>query len=128
MGFQDGIANRSRFLRRKKIEQPQPPVQDFRPIDDAVNLIIHRYNPKMVIVYGPSARGYSDDGCALSILVVKDTKHMFGSQMTITKALARNSLFGDFDVITPEHFRKTSNIPDTLAYKAINDGYVAYEA
>lgn len=128
VGFAEGIANRSRFLACLGAEKVEPPVQDFSPVDDAVRLILDRYKPEMVVVHGPSARGYTEDGTALSILIVKDTTHVFRSQQTITRALARSSLFGDFDVITPEHYRRTVLIPGTMAYKATEDGYIAYRS
>ena len=96
-------------------------------IDDAVDIIIEKFHPVKIIIYGPTAKGYVGDRKVNLVVIVKDgdTREI---QKKIVWELALDYIDGDVTVYTVAGFDRCVEDSYTVAYDAMNTGRVVYGA
>lgn len=122
-----GRINREAFLERDRASEKKPPIPDFATVDSAVDYVASKYKPELIVVHGPSARGFIED-TGVQMIIVKKVRSPFDTRIKISQELGRRFIDGDFIVISPKRFDETVGIPGTFAHDSLEDGYVAYEA
>jgi predicted nucleotidyltransferase len=96
-------------------------------IRDIVDLIVERFHPEQVILFGSHARGDAGPDSDVDLLVVVP---VLGSkrekQLEIRVALHRFKIPMDLIVTTPEDFEWRKDIPGTIERPAVVEGEVLY--
>lgn len=102
---------------------------DYTLVDDAVNLIVTKFNPEKIIIFGSVASGTADDDSDIDILVVMNTKgDKISRRIPLIIALGKLRVDTDVIVATPEEFEAKKDDDSTFIHEIVNTGYVAYEA
>ncbi len=97
-------------------------------IEEITQLLVEKFNPEKVILFGSHASGGADEESDVDLLVVADTK--LPPQDRFPEA---SRLLGDypyaFDVIikTPEEYRRFRKAVNHIVYFADKYGQVIYE-
>jgi predicted nucleotidyltransferase len=94
----------------------------------AVNVLVDRFRPDRVILFGSQARGTADPRSDVDLLVVCPVQ---GSRRALQVAMDR-TLRGcrfarDIVILTREEFERDRHIPGTVARPAWLEGRVLYE-
>ncbi len=99
-----------------------------KKIEEMVRLIVERFHPDQIILFGSYARGEAGPDSDVDLLVVMPVS---GSKrkiaVEIDLALAGSGLAKDIIVVTPEEFKRTRNVIGTIVYPAMREGKVMYE-
>ena len=105
-----------------KLNRPHPGI-----MFEAVDIIVEKFSPRAVIIYGATAMGYVDDRKVSLVVIVDggDTRKLWGDMVC---ELAYNQIYGDVTVYTEDQFNEYSKEINTVAYDAVRTGFVAYEA
>ena len=92
---------------------------------EAVDIVVEKYHPKYVIIYGPTAKGYVDDRKVCMVVIVEsgNTEALWGD---IVWDLAMDGIDGDVTVFTERQFDEYRNDTYSVAYDACKTGFVAY--
>ena len=98
-------------------------------VQETIDTIVEKFNPKMVIVFGSVAKGTADDHSDLDILVVMETdQSYFKRPIAIYKEVYRIGIPKDILVLTPEEFDEGKYNPYSFTSEIVRTGKVAYEA
>lgn len=99
-----------------------------RTLGQMVDLIVKRFAPDRVILFGSHATGLAGPDSDLDLLVVMKPKHSKAAQeLEILKVLRRFRMPKDIVVTTPEDFAWRAKIPGTVERPAAQEGRVLYE-
>ena len=104
----------------ERFNDPSPGI-----IFDAVDIIVERFHPIAVIVFGDTALGdvrYRK----VRLLVISDTEDSDTLWADIVTALVEGCIDGDVDVYTPQLFLDNVDNGNTSACEAVRTGFVAY--
>ena len=97
-------------------------------IEEMVRRIVEQFSPDRVILFGSHARGAAGPDSDVDLLVVMDCPDPTRQPATeIRKALADLPVPKDVIVVTPEYFRRYSNIVGTIVWPAVHEGKLLYE-
>ena len=98
---------------------------------DTVNrlktFIIEHYEPRMVILYGSTARGDTDEFSDIDIMVIKD---VIDGKKAVAKILAdTNNIVRDKHIMLRSVYEYSSqkDIPGTIVFSALHEGIVLYK-
>lgn len=129
VAIEEGRSNREMLLERDRTtrSKSKPPIPDFATVDSAVDYVASKYKPELIIVHGPSARGFVQD-TGVQMIVVKKVRSPLDTRIKISQELGRRFIDGDFIVMAPKDFHESVGVPGSFAYHSLEDGYVAYEA
>ena len=92
---------------------------------EAVDIVVERFHPKCVMIYGPTAKGYvaGRKVCMVVIVETGDTKTLWDD---IVWDLAMEGIDGDVAVFTDSMFDEYRHDSCSIAYVACKTGFVAY--
>ena len=97
------------------------------PIQQMVRLIVNRFHPEKIILFGSHARGKADPDSDVDLLVVVPiSRSKREKQLEIRKALRGISAPKDIIVSTPEEFEWRQEVVGTIEYPAAKQGKVLY--
>lgn len=98
-------------------------------IEDAVQRIVERFHPAKIILFGSHARGSAGPDSDVDLLVVMDVKDSKRRQaVEIDLALSDRTFPLDLIVVTPEEFERYRDVAGHIAYPAVREGKVLYDA
>ena len=98
-----------------------------RTIRAMARLIVERFDPDQIILFGSHARGagsYDSDVDLLVVMPVKGSKRR--KQIDIRLALQHFPVAKDIVVTTPEDFEWRKTVPGTIERPAAREGRVLY--
>ena len=91
-------------------------------------ILVGRFHPERVILFGSQARGSADERSDVDILVVCPINGRRRSLMVeMDRALRGLGIARDVIVLSPEEFERDRHIPGTIARPAWREGRVLYE-
>jgi len=94
----------------------------------AVDVLVDRFRPHRVILFGSHARGTADDHSDVDLLVVCPVGGSRRALQVAMDRLLRGCRFArDIVILTPEEFQRDRHIPGTVARPAWLEGRVLYE-
>ncbi len=98
------------------------------PVPEMVRIIVERYRPERVVLFGSRARGTAGPSSDVDLLVVA---HVDGSKRRfaadIDEALAPLRVPKDIVVATPDEVERSLDAPDSICRSAVSEGTVVYE-
>ena len=98
-------------------------------VDETIDLIVSRFHPERIIVFGSVARGSATDKSDLDILVVMDSDlKPTRRAREIYSATSDIDLPMDIIVLTPKEFMENKDDPYSFASEIVKTGAIAYEA
>ena len=93
-----------------------------------VDLIVRRFRPDSILLFGSCARGTDTINSDVDLLVVMSApKSKRQRAFEIRKALRGIRVPKDIVVTTPEEFAWRKDVPGTIEYPALHEGDVLYE-
>ncbi len=97
-------------------------------IDELVKVIVLRFAPEKIILFGSRARGDARPDSDVDLLVVTPVR---GSKrdlrVRIATALSRIPVATDVLVATPDELTRFRDIPGSQVYPAVHEGRALYE-
>jgi len=111
-------------LRRVDIEKSE---EIFRKINDYINEVVKRLNPRLVILFGSFATGDINEGSDIDILVVANFKEAFLDRIrTLTDV---NTFKIPIEPVgyTPEEFDEMKNRKNAFIMEVLEKGKVMYK-
>jgi len=111
-------------LRRVDIEKSE---EIFRKINDYINEVVKRLNPRLVILFGSFATGDINEGSDIDILVVANFKEDFLDRIrTLTDV---NTFKIPIEPVgyTPEEFDEMKNRKNAFIMEVLEKGKVMYK-
>jgi excisionase family DNA binding protein len=123
----DRVAERrSAYAARPK--WPLEPEEITAAIDEMVRIIVEKFDPERIVLFGSHARANAGPDSDVDLLVVMDPK---GSkrekQIEIGVALHDIRLPKDIIVVTPEELEKYRDIAGTIIRPAMREGVTLYQ-
>jgi predicted nucleotidyltransferase len=98
-------------------------------IREAVERIVTAARPSRVIVFGSHARGDSDEGSDLDLLVIEPALvDRFQEMIRLRDAVGPIGRGVDVLVYSEEEARRRGQVPGTVIYWALKEGRVVYDA
>lgn len=98
-------------------------------IREAVERIVAAARPSKVIVFGSHARGDSDDGSDLDLLVIKPKLvDRYQEMIRLRDAIGPIGTGVDVLVYSEEEVERRGRVPGTVVYWALKEGRVVYDA
>ncbi len=98
------------------------------PVPEMVRIIVERFRPETVVLFGSRARGTAGPSSDVDLLVVA---HVDGSKRRfaadIDEALAPLRVPKDIVVATPDEVELSLDAPDSICRSAVREGKVVYE-
>jgi len=100
-----------------------------KKIEEMVRLIVERFHPDQIILFGSYARGQAGPDSDVDLLVVMPVQgSKRAAQLQVRLALHDIRLSKDVIVVTPDQFERQRNIPGTIVRPAFLEGKVLYAA
>ena len=100
-----------------------------RTLGQMVELIVKRFAPERIILFGSHATGHAGPDSDLDLLVVMTpNRSKTWQELEILKVLRRYRMPKDVIVTTPEDFAWRAKIPGTIERPAAREGRVLYES
>ena len=97
-------------------------------IEEMVRIIVERFHPERVVLFGSHARGAAGPSSDVDLLVVA---HVAGSKRRfaadIDEALAPLRTPKDIVVATPEEVERSRDTPGSICGSAMREGKIMYE-
>jgi predicted nucleotidyltransferase len=98
-----------------------------RTIERMVRIIVRRFRPERIILFGSHARGEAGPDSDVDLLVVVPVNgRKRQKQLEIRKALRGVPIPLDVVVSTPEEFSWRREVVGTIEYPAVQEGKVLY--
>ncbi len=98
-------------------------------IRSVVRRIIAAARPSKVILIGSYARGDADEGSDLDLMIIEPSVENVGQEMVRLHRAAGDIGVGiDVVVYSEEEVARRGKVPGTLAYWALKEGEVLYDA
>lgn len=91
------------------------------------DVIIKKYDPEMIILFGSVARGDSDEFSDIDMLVIMYDDNPEEAALKIMAGTDRIRTEKDIKVLTPDEYYSQKEIPGTLLFPALNEGEVVYK-
>jgi len=94
----------------------------------AVRLIVRRFHPEKIILFGSRARGNArpdSDADLLVVMRLNGSRHRLVTRMRV--CVSGIGLPKDIVLVTPREFELYKNVPGTIVYPAMREGKVLYE-
>lgn len=102
---------------------------DYSLVDKTVDILVKRFSPKMVIVFGSVARKEADEFSDIDILVVMDSDEpQYKRPVDLYIAVANIRVPKDIIVLTPKEFEQNVANRYSFTSKIVRTGTVMYEA
>ena len=102
---------------------------DRATIQAITRLIVERFDPDQIILFGSHARGESNEHSDLDLMVVMHTdagQHQHGNP--VRRAIAERFVLPvDVIIRSPEVFAEQRNNPYSMIHKVLEEGEVVYE-
>jgi predicted nucleotidyltransferase len=93
-----------------------------------VDLIVERFQPEKVVLFGSCARGEAGPGSDVDLLVVAESGLPRWQRSALAyRELCRVDVPVDLVVYTPSEAREWSAVPEALVSRALAEGLVLYE-
>ena len=97
-------------------------------INRIVNIIVSRFHPERVILFGSSAKGEVGPDSDIDLMVVMPVKGSIRKKANeIDDSLSHRTVPLDLIVVTPEQFERNSRRIGTVIRTAFFNGKVVYE-
>jgi predicted nucleotidyltransferase len=104
---------------------PQPGIE--RQIRRTVRLIVSKFHPERIILFGSHARGTAGPDSDVDLLVVTPVEGLkLEKRLEILRATRSVPLPLDVVVSTPEEFGWRQRVVGTIEYPAVKEGKVLY--
>jgi predicted nucleotidyltransferase len=98
-----------------------------REIDRMTRLIVRKFHPERIILFGSHARGDAGPDSDIDLLVVMDVPgSKVDAAVSIGVALHRFRIPKDIIVVTPEEFAWRKDVIGTIEYPASREGKVLH--
>ena len=109
-------------------KQPSNPI-DLATIQDVAQLIVKRFSPERVILFGSYARGQAGDHSDVDLLVeMRLVDDPTNKGNPIRRAIAEHFVLPvDVVIRTPETVAKHRDNPYSLVHQALKEGIVLYD-
>ncbi|MFH1876358.1 MAG: nucleotidyltransferase domain-containing protein [Candidatus Omnitrophota bacterium] len=104
-------------LRKEKLEA------EFKRI---VEILIHKYSPEELIVFGSFARGTIGENSDIDLVIIKKTHKKFTERIGEVIELCHPTMAVDFIVYTPEEFARLETKEDFIKKEVVEKGKVIY--
>jgi len=92
------------------------------------DVIVHRFHPLRVILFGSQARGDTHPTSDVDFLVVtEDGSNKRATAVAIRRALSDFPVCKDVVVTTPDEIARRGNLVGSVLRPALRDGIVVYE-
>ncbi len=102
---------------------------DREIVQKAVDLLLQACRPSRIILFGSVARGDSDEGSDLDLLVVLPEVHERRTEMVrLLEVLRPLHVPVDVLVYSEEYVEEWGHLPGTALYEALHEGRVVYDA
>ncbi len=89
---------------------------------------LKRYSPQRVILFGSAARGETDAGSDMDLLVIKETAEPFVARLEAMASLCPPDIHADILVYTPAGLERMGAEENPFIASALREGKVIYEA
>lgn len=97
-------------------------------LQEITELIVARFQPKKVILFGSQAEGRPKADSDIDLLVVMESSHKPLERISSVRQVLKGVLVPvDGFVLTPEEYEETKKVIGGLAYPATKYGKVLYE-
>ena len=97
-------------------------------IRQAIEILVDRFHPDRVILFGSHARGTADARSDVDLLVVCPVKgNRRALQVAMDRTLGGCGFARDIVVLSREEFERDRHIPGTVARPAAREGRILYE-
>ncbi len=101
---------------------------DKRTIQAVARLIVERFDPEQVILFGSHTRGQAGVHSDVDLLVVMHGEAEEGRGNPVRRAIAERFVLPvDVIIRSPEAMTSSANDPYSLVHKALEEGEVLYE-
>ena len=98
-------------------------------LEEATRLLVERFEPQRIILFGSYARGTADDRSDVDLLVICPIPGDRGDLMlAMDRTLRGLRLARDIVVLSPEEFERDRLIPGTVARPAWREGKLLYDS
>ena len=98
-------------------------------LEEATRLLVERFQPQRIILFGSYARGTADDRSDVDLLVICPIRGDRGELMlAMDQTLRGLRLARDIVVLSPEEFERDRLIPGTVARPAWREGKLLYDS
>ncbi len=96
-------------------------------LKEMTDVLVSRFGPEKVILFGSQARGAADARSDVDLLVVCSISESRRALMTaMDRALRPFKIARDIIVLSPEEFERDRQIPGTVARPASQEGRALY--
>ena len=97
-------------------------------IHEMVRLIVEKFDPDQVILFGSHARGTAGPDSDVDLMVVMPVEGSINDKrLEIRIALHDIGVAKDIALVTPEQVAKYRNVVGTIIHPALREGKVLYE-
>jgi len=97
-------------------------------ITKATKLLVSKFHPERIILFGSYARGTADERSDVDILIICPVKKdRLKLMVEMDKTLEELELARDIIILTPKEFEIDKEIPGTVARYAWKEGKLLYE-
>lgn len=105
----------------------QPKLRTAVPLQAMVRVIVDRFDPERVILFGSHARGTATEDSDVDLLVVMPIAGSKAEQeLALRLALRQFRVAKDIVVTSPEDFAWRKEIPGTIERPALREGKLLY--
>jgi len=101
----------------------------YRRLDSIVKMIIEKYNPNQIILFGSYANGKPDEQSDIDLLIVKQTSYKFHQRVVDVRRIISNLRKGlgiDILVLTPEELNSRIELGDQFLENIVKQGKLLY--
>ena len=106
------------------VQQPLSPAECIKAMTE---IIVERFQPDKIILFGSQARGDADEGSDVDLLVVMpDDVDRRETAVQIHSAVADLPMPKDIIVTTPEEIARRGHVVGTVLRPALREGKVLY--
>jgi predicted nucleotidyltransferase len=98
------------------------------PVPEMVRIIVERFRPERIVLFGSRARGAAHPSSDVDLLVVArvdGSKRRFAAE--IDEALAPLRVSKDVVVATPDEVERSREAPGSISRTAMREGKIVYE-
>ena len=98
------------------------------PVPEMVRIIVERFRPERIVLFGSHARGAAGPSSDVDLLVVArvdGSKRRFAAEIDV--ALAHLRVPKDVVVATPDEVERSRDAPGSICRSAVREGKVVYE-
>jgi predicted nucleotidyltransferase len=97
-------------------------------IDEMARIIVERFDPDKIILFGSHARGDAGPDSDVDLLVVMAvTRRRLDLMVEVRLAVRGMGLAKDIAIVTPEEFEAYRDTVGTIVWPAVREGKVLYE-